>query len=250
MSAALFLAQAAGVPVAPPVLAAAPATAGLFAIMQKGGPLMWPILACSIVAVGVFVERLVYYRRCQLHVSEFLIGIGSLLRKKNYREALDRCGEGYGPVVRVVRQAILARDLPPAELREVVREIGQLQLPRLESHLGALASIGLIAPLLGLLGTVSGMIEAFIEITRAGGGASVGELALGIWTALITTAAGLVVAIPAYVAYNFLVARMNGIVADVERSGIEVVHLLTNVAGRSGFEDKDAPPASSAPPAP
>jgi len=232
-----------------PSFGAAPETVGLFEIMQKGGPLMWPIVACSVVAIGVFTERMLYYRRCQMHVPEFLLGITNLLRNRNYREALERCEEGFGPVVRVVRQAILARELSSTELREVVREVAQLQLPRLESHLGALATIGLVAPLLGLLGTVTGMIEAFIEITRASGGASVSELALGIWTALITTAAGLMVAIPAYVAYNFLVARMNSIVGDIERSGIEVIHVLTNIGSRIGLPP-ESPLAVKAAPVP
>ncbi len=245
-----LLAQAQAIPDASS-FGAAPETVGLFEIMQKGGPLMWPIMACSIIAIGVFTERMLYYRRCQMHVPEFLLGITNLLRNRNYREALERCEEGFGPVVRVVRQAILARDLSSTELREVVREVAQLQLPRLESHLGALATIGLVAPLLGLLGTVTGMIEAFIEITRASGGASVSELALGIWTALITTAAGLMVAIPAYVAYNFLVARMNSIVGDIERSGIEVIHVLTNVSSRIGVPPESPLPVKPAPvPAP
>ena len=241
-----FLAQAQGI-AETSSFGTAPETVGLFEIMQKGGPLMWPIVACSVVAIGVFTERMLYYRRCQMHVPEFLLGITNLLRNRNYREALERCEEGFGPVVRVVRQAILARELSSTELREVVREVAQLQLPRLESHLGALATIGLVAPLLGLLGTVTGMIEAFIEITRASGGASVSELALGIWTALITTAAGLMVAIPAYVAYNFLVARMNSIIGDIERSGIEVIHVLTNVSNRIGVPPETPLPVKSVP---
>jgi biopolymer transport protein ExbB len=226
----VFLAQAApaGPGIVPaPSLTLAPETVGLFTILQKGGLLMWPIVACSVIAIGVFAERMIYYRRCQINVSEFLLGIANLLRRGSYAEALERSEEGFGPVVRVVRQTILARDLPPAELREVAREIATLQIPRLEAHLGIIASVAQIAPLLGFLGTVSGMIEAFLEINR--GGTSVSDLASGIWTSLITTAAGLMIAIPAYVAYNFLVARMNSIIADVERAGIETVHGLTRV---------------------
>ncbi|HEY8966531.1 MAG TPA: MotA/TolQ/ExbB proton channel family protein, partial [Candidatus Methylacidiphilales bacterium] len=163
--------------------------------------------------------------------------------------ALERCEEGYGPVARVVRQAILARDLPPAELREVVREVAILQQPRLEAHLGVLAGIGQIAPLLGLLGTVTGMIDAFIAIGRAGAGTSVGELASGVWTALITSASGLAVAIPAYAAYNFLVARMNAILGDMERAGVETIHVLTNVAKRGGGVPAEALPLAVSTPA-
>src|SRR6202012_5383255 len=91
----------------------APETVGLFTILQKGGLLMWPILACSVIGIGVFAERMIYSRRCQINVAEFLLGIANLLRRGSHAEALERSEEGFGPVVRVVRQAILARDLPP-----------------------------------------------------------------------------------------------------------------------------------------
>lgn len=200
---------------------------GLFNVMQKGGPLMWFILLASIIAVAVFIERFFYYQRCHLHVNEFLVGIVSLLRKQNYLEALERCEEGFGPVARVAQTAILRRHLAPSDLRDVVREVAQLQVPQLEANLPLLATVGYISPLLGLLGTVMGMIEAFLQVNKTGGAASVSDLAAGIWTALITTAGGLTVAIPCYVAYNYLVSRSNHIVNDMERTGIEVIHALT-----------------------
>lgn len=203
---------------------------GLFDVMQRGGTLMWFILACSVLGVAVFVERLIYFRRAQLKVAEFLAGIHGLLRRRNFIEALERCEEGHGPVVRVVQTAILKRNLPPTELREVVREVAQLQVPRLETNLTILSTISAIAPLLGLLGTVTGMIQAFWKINRTNGTAPIGDLAGGIESALITTAAGLVVAIPCYVAYNYLVSRLNAILADMERAGIEVIHVLTEPA--------------------
>ncbi len=199
---------------------------GLFNIMQRGGPLMWLILFCSMGAIAVFVERLLYFHRCHLRVTEFLVGIVNLVRKRDYLEALERCEEGYGPVVQVVQKAILSRHLPPSELREVIREVAQLQVPRLEANLPILATIGYISPLLGLLGTVMGMIEAFMQISQKSGAAGMADLAGGIWTALITTAAGLVVAIPSYVAYNYLVTRSHHMISDMERAGIEMVHVL------------------------
>jgi biopolymer transport protein ExbB len=217
-----FFSQAAPFPFAPETL-------DLFAVMQKGGPLMWLILLGSIVGIGVFAERLLYFRASQIGVGEFLLGINNLLRRRNFQEALERCDDGKGPVVRVVRQAIVARKLPAVELREVVKEVAQIQLPRLEANMSILATIGHVMPLVGLLGTVTGMIDAFIEINRAAGAASVSDIASGIWTALITTAAGLAVAIPCDVGYNFLVSRMNQIISDMERAGIEVIHVLTEV---------------------
>lgn len=202
---------------------------GLFSLMQRGGPLMAVLFVCSVVAVGVFVERMLYYKRCRLNVSEFLAGVLALVRRQSYTEAIQRCEEGHGPVVYVVRTAIYKRHLPAAELREIVREIAQLEIPHLEANVSLLGTIGYVAPLLGLLGTVTGMIEAFVQINRTSGTASVGELSQGIYTALITTAAGLVVAIPCYLAHNFLVAQVHGLIADMERAGIETIHTLTDL---------------------
>jgi len=202
-------------------------TVGVFDILQKGGILMWFILAVSVVALAIVFERLNYYQRCRMRVGEFLTGILSLIRKGRYPEAIERCDEGYGPVPNLVRAAILKRRLPAAELREVVKETMQLELPKLEANLALLATIGTIAPLLGLLGTVIGMIEAFMEVSNASGTAPVSDLANGIWVALVTSAAGIAVAIPTYVAYNYLVTRLNELLFDMERAAIEVVHALS-----------------------
>jgi biopolymer transport protein ExbB len=202
---------------------------GLFHVMQRGGWLMLLLFVCSVVAVGVFFERLSYYRRCQMNVSEFLAGVLALVRRQSYLEAIARCEEGHGPVVYVVRTAIYKRHLPADELREVVREIAQLEIPRLEANVSLLGTIGYVAPLLGLLGTVTGMMKAFGQINRMNGTASVADLSEGIWMALITTAAGLTVGIFCYIAHNFLVAQVHGLIADMERSGIETIHTLTDL---------------------
>jgi biopolymer transport protein ExbB len=200
-----------------------------FQMMQKGGPIMIVLLLCSIVALGVFFERWFYYKRSHMNVSEFLAGVLALVRRQSYAEAISRCEEGHGPIVSVVRTAIYKRHLPPAELREVVREIAQLEIPNLEANISLLATMGYVAPLLGLFGTVLGMIGAFEQINRTNGTASVGDLSQGIYLALITSAAGLAVAIPCYLAHNFLVARVHGLVADMERAGIETIHTLTDL---------------------
>jgi biopolymer transport protein ExbB len=205
------------------------AKVGLFSLLQQGGWLMAILFVCSVVAIGIFFERMFYYKRCRLNVSEFLAGVLALVRRQSYNEAIQRCEEGHGPVVYVVRTAIYKRHLPAAELREIVREIAQLEIPHLEANVSLLGTIGYVAPLLGLLGTVTGMIEAFVQINRTSGTASVGELSQGIYTALITTAAGLAVAIPCYLAHNFLVAQVHGLIADMERAGIETIHTLTDL---------------------
>jgi biopolymer transport protein ExbB len=201
-------------------------TSGVFEIIQLGGPIMWALLACSVVAFAVFVERMLCYHRCSMPVEPFLKGVGNLVRQGKYDEALERCDEAYGPSVRVVQAAVMKRSQNKDDLKELTREVAQLQMPALEAHLPLLATVAHISPLLGLLGTVVGMISAFMNMNQAMGAAPISDLAGGIWEALITTAGGLCVAIPAYVAYHFLLNRLNNIVTDMERSGIEIVQLL------------------------
>jgi biopolymer transport protein ExbB len=218
----------------------------LFSLLQRGGPLMAVLFVLSIVATGVLIERLVFFRRSKMNVNEFLSGILTLVAQGRYGEATKITQEGHGPVVRVVATAISKRSLPPSELREVVREIAQLEIPRLESNISMLATIGYIAPLLGLLGTVIGLIETFIHLNRTSGASSIAELSTGIYTALITPAAGLSLAIPCFLAYNFLVAQVQAIISDMERAGIEVIHALTDAARKAASPNSSTAPNGSA----
>lgn len=196
--------------------------------IQKGGLLMWPILICSIISIGVFAERLFYFHRATIHVAEFLQGLSNLIRRRNFAEALHESAGTPGPVARVVHAAIIRHDSPRAELKDIVQEAGQLEVPKLERFLNVLATLAFVTPLLGLLGTVAGMIEAFGTIASNGGYATLTELSSGIYKSLLTTAAGLVIATPTFVAYSYLSSRVNALMHDMERAGIEVVHMLTD----------------------
>ena len=204
---------------------------------------MWPILACSIIFIAVFAERLFYFHRATIQVGEFLKGLSNLLRRRNFAEALHESAGTPGPVARVIHAAILRHDAPRAELREIVQEAGQLEVPKLERSLGVLAALAFLTPLLGFLGTVTGMIEAFGTITAQGGYATVTELSSGIYKSLLTTAAALVVATPAFLAYSYVSSRVNRMMRDMERAGIEIVHLLTEsepVSGIISFQHPEA----------
>lgn len=131
-----------------------------------------------------------------------------------------------GPVQRVVHTAIIQHALPREELKTLVQEAAQLEVPKIERRLPSLATLAFVAPMLGLLGTVAGLIEAFNSMTNASGLTSSAEIANGIYQALFTTAAGLAVAIPCVIAYSYLNARVNGVLHDMERAGIEVVNLI------------------------
>src|SRR6202165_2040604 len=189
---------------------------------------MWPILACSIISVAVFAERFFYLHRATIHVGEFLKGLSNLIQRRNFAEALHESAGTPGPVARVIHSAILRHDAPRAELREIVQEAGQLEVPKLERFLGVLAPLAYLAPLLGLLGTVAGMIDAFGTLSSNGGYATVTELSNRVYKSLLTTAAGPVVATPTVVAYSLLSSLGTTVMHERERAGIEVVHMLTD----------------------
>jgi biopolymer transport protein ExbB len=194
--------------------------------MQKGGPLMWPILFCSVLASAVFLERALYFHRISVRVGELMRGIANLIRGRRYAEAQMEAAATSGPVQRVVHTAIIHHGLGRQDLRTIVQEAAQLEVPKIERRLPTLVSLGFVAPLLGLLGTVAGLIEAFNSMTNASGLTSSAEIANGIYQALFTTAAGLAVAIPCVIAYAFLNSRVNTILHDMERAGIEIVNLI------------------------
>lgn len=194
--------------------------------MQKGGPLMWLILFCSVLAGAVFLERVSYFHRASIRVGEFMRGLNNLLQRRSFSEALHECAATPGPVPRVIHAAILRHDAPRQELKDIVQEAGQLEVPRLERRLGILVTLACVAPLLGLLGTVTGLIDAFVNISTQSGFTSSTDIASGLYQSLLTTAAGLVVAIPCAVGYGYLSSRVNALMHDMERAGIEIVNLL------------------------
>ncbi len=198
--------------------------------MQKGGPLMWLLLLLSILSITLFFERLVYYHRATIRVGEFLRGLANLIGRRNFAEALHESAGTPGPVARVIHAAIIRHDARRPELKEIVQEAGQLEVPKLERFLPMLATIAYVAPLVGLLGTVTGLIDAFVALSSQAGSATSMDVSAGIYKSLLTTAAGLVVAIPTSLAYAFLSSRVNSLIHDMERGGIEIVNLITEKA--------------------
>ena len=195
--------------------------------MQKGGPLMWLILVCSVVSFAVFAERFLYFHRASIRVGDFLRGLANLIQRRNFAEALHECAGTPGPVARVVHAAIIHHESSREELKDIVQEAGQLEVPRLENNLAILSTIAFVAPLIGLLGTVIGLIEAFMTISSHSGFATSTDISNGLYQSLLTTAAGLAVAIPSFVAYSYLSSRVNALMHDIERGGIEIVNLIT-----------------------
>jgi biopolymer transport protein ExbB len=174
----------------------------------------------------VFLERLLQYHREQINSSEFLNGVRNVLKRDNVVEALAICDATPGPVARLVKVAILNRERSRFAVQEALEDAGAWEVTRLEQKLHLLATIAQIAPLMGLLGTVLGFMDVFKAIENAGLSAHASQLSGGIWQALICTAAGLAVAIPAYAGYNYLVGRINAIVLDMEQASTEIVNIV------------------------
>ncbi len=193
---------------------------------QKGGPLMYVLLACSVVVVAVFLERAFYMHRATVRIGDLLRGLSNLIAIGNFSEALHECASTPGPAARVMHAVILQHALDRAELKDIAQDAGQLEVPRLERNLGLLSTIAYAAPLVGLLGTVLGLLQAFLAISAQGGYATAAEIAGGVYQSLLTTAAGLAIAIPALLAYQYLSSRVNDLIHDMERAGIEIVSMI------------------------
>jgi biopolymer transport protein ExbB len=196
--------------------------------------MIWVIVITSAVAMAVFLERLLQYHRDQINSTEFLNGVRNVLKRDNIVEALAICDATPGPVPRLVKIAILNRERGREAVREALEDAGSWEVPRLEQKLNLLATIAQIAPLLGLLGTVLGFMKVFRVVQDEGLNAHVGVLSGGIWQALICTAAGLAVSIPAYAGYNYLVSRVNTIVLDMEQVSSEILNIVSAPPGEAG----------------
>jgi biopolymer transport protein ExbB len=223
-----------------------------FSLFFDGGPMMLVVLIVAIVALVIFIERTLFLHRSQIRSKQFLDGIKNALGKRRVVEALTLCEEAPGPVPAVVKAALLNVSADADAMRFAVQEAAVVELPSLERRLGALAALGQIAPLVGLLGTLLGMISTFHAFMQGGQYATANALAGGMWQALITTAASLIVAIPIHLGYHFLSGRVRAIVRDLEWSGNEIMqYLLTDY--RNGSSETDvsskttAAPAASAP---
>lgn len=210
-------------------------TAFSYSIFAKGGPVMWLLVVLGLAALVVFVERALFLHRAQIRSTEFLNGIKNLLQKDRLMEGLTLCEETPGPVAKLVKAGLRHAGDDEVALRHAVQETALTELPVLERRIGALAAIAQIAPLLGLLGTLLGMIKTFWLFNQGGNYATPAVLAGGMWEALLTAAAGLAVAIPAHLGRHFLAGRVRALVQDMEWTGNELMrYLLREHRGTTG----------------
>lgn len=203
-------------------------------VILQGGPAMWLILVLSAIAGIIFLQRAFHLHRAQIKAGDFIRGIFTIVGKGNIVEAVSQCEETPGPVAAMVRMAVLEREQGPERVRQVMTEVGLAEIPRLERNLSLLLTLAQLSPLVGLLGTVLGMLHSLQVMMSQAPQVYAIDLSAGLWTALLTTAAGISVAVPIYAGYNFLVSRVESIVLDMERVFGEVMVMIPVVKPGEG----------------
>lgn len=191
-------------------------------IIRRGGPVMVPIVMCSIFSLALIFERLYYFINLHLgkDIDRFFDQLRRAIETHHWQEA-KALAEQHGPLGRVVLAGVVVHESTPQEIDEAIEEAAHQELPAVEQHLRWLSTLAQVSTLLGLLGTVTGLVRAFqiIQLKTSGGNpVSPGDLAGGVWEALITTVAGLVVAIPTILAYNYFAGRVAEVQFQMEKA--------------------------------
>ena len=206
-------------------------------MIKYGGPVLWVIMVCAVLVLAVFLTKVFQFHRDEINVRELLRGLINVLQRDGLVEALTLCDSTPGPAARLLSAAILAyqRGDSDAEIRQAVDEAALDELPKLERGVGAIGSIGFVLPLLGFLGTVLGMLDAFKTIQ---GTDNVSTAAVKAIPALLTTAAALVAAIPCYLGHNYLVSRINAITLDMEKAALEITSFFSAKRSRGNVQSQ------------
>ena len=192
----------------------------------QGGPFAYALALLAFVSLLLIFERIFFFQRVKISVGDLLLGLANHVRKGAFAEALHEAARAPGPTARVAHAILMRKNLPRRDLRDVAKESGQLEVPRMERNLRALYGIALIAPLVGMLGTVSGLTKTFMEMNKEKGFASAAEMSGGVYESLLTTALGLSIAIPVYLFYLFFYGRVKRMVHRIERTGVEMVNII------------------------
>lgn len=198
----------------------------LLDLLLKGGFMMIPILLLSMLGVYIFVERFLTINKATKTPETFMDQIKQLVLAGDISAAKLLCGQTATPIARMIEKGISRIGNPMKNIEVSIENVGKIEIYRLEKNLSLLATISGAAPMIGFLGTVTGMIQAFISIAQEEGVVSPKLLSSGIYEAMITTAAGLLIGILAYLAYNFLVTRVQNLIHKMEYTSIDFIDLL------------------------
>jgi biopolymer transport protein ExbB len=192
----------------------------------KGGWVMLPIIILSLVAIYIFIERFIVIRKASKEESNFMNNIRDFMHDGRIESALTLARNNDSPIARMIEKGILRLGKPLSDINAAIENVGKLEISKLEKNIAGLATVAGAAPMLGFLGTVMGMVRAFYDMSMAGNNIDIALLSTGIYQAMVTTVAGLIVGIIAYVCYNILVARIEKIVFKLEARATEFIDLL------------------------
>ena len=198
----------------------------LIEMAAKGGWLMWVLLALSIIAIYIFGKKWWIIRQAGKIDKDFMADIRDYIHDGKVKSALTLCSKYDAPVARMVEAGIARLGKPATDVQAAIENVGNVEVARLEKGLPYLATIAGGAPMIGFLGTVIGMVQAFFNMSNAGNNIDITLLSSGIYTAMITTVGGLIVGILAYFGYNFLTARISELVYSMENATIKFLEML------------------------
>ena len=192
----------------------------------EGGFMMVPIFVLSVIAIYLFFERLMIINKANQNPEQFMGRVKESVLKGDITGAQFLCAQQDSPVARMIQKGLSRIGSPLKNIEASIENVGKLEIFKLEKNLSSIATIAGAAPMMGFLGTVIGMVEAFMAIAQEEGSVSPKLLSSGIYVAMITTVAGLIVGIMAYLAYNFLVTRVQKVIHKMEYTSIEFIDLL------------------------
>lgn len=209
-------------------------TGQVYEYFIQGGIFMWPLLFFSLFALTIIIERVIVFHKAKINVNEFLTKVRkALLVNRNVKEAIKVCEQYRGPVASVVKAGLLRYGHDREDIEKTIENAALYELDRLEKRLGGLATTANVAPMLGFLGTVSGMIKSFGTLATSGL-SNPGAVAAGISEALITTATGLIIAIPAQLAYNWFTTKVTRFVRDIETASNMLMETFIEMDSKGG----------------
>jgi biopolymer transport protein ExbB len=202
----------------------------LIDLTMKGGPIMIPLAILSIIAVYLTIERFLTLKKASKLEANFMANIKDLVLNGNIKGAKALCERTNSPIARMIEKGVTRIGKPLQDIDTSIHNVGNIEINKLETGMPTLATISGAAPMLGFLGTVTGMVTAFHKMSTAGANLTVSLLAGGIYEALVTTVAGLIIGIFAYIAYNQLTSMIEKIIHRMEATAVEFIDLLQEPA--------------------
>ncbi|PLW96914.1 MAG: biopolymer transporter ExbB [Marinilabiliales bacterium] len=201
-------------------------TVSVWELAQRGGWIMAVLGLMSVIAVYIFIERFLMIRRATKEDKNFMNNIRDFMHNGRLESAMDLCKTTNSPIARMIQKGLSRIGKPLNDINAAIENVGNLEVARLEKNVATLATIASIAPMIGFLGTVIGMVRAFYDMSMAGNNIDIGLLSAGIYQAMVTTVGGLIVGIIGYVLYNILVARIEKMVFLLEARASEFMDVL------------------------